>query len=145
MFPSDRGIALEGGRLRSGNRFWSGKIRRAVTRSGSCSMNRGQEFEFTSHIDGDSSKDEEEYHTIPEREETGKESLDLKYKYDIPMTSRTSSEVRSRDLSPSRFVNTSNINCGNSRQGSPSSQTFYPAVPRTNIMARNDIKLLIFN
>ena len=27
----------------------------------------------------------------------------------------------------------------------PSSQNFYPAVPRTNIMVGNDIKMLIFN
>ena len=61
------------------------------------------------------------------------------------MNPHTSMEVRSRKSSPSGFVNTSNNNFGNSGKWIPYSHTFYPAVPRTNIMARNDIKLSIFN
>ena len=47
MLPSDNGNALEGGHLRSGRRFRSGKRRRTVTRRGSCSMTRGEDYELT--------------------------------------------------------------------------------------------------
>ena len=75
-----------------------------------------------------------------EREEDEK-SPDPKYKFDTHTTLRTSSEVRSRNSSPSGFVNKSNNSGGNRRQRIPTSQ----ATPRTNIMVRNDIKFSIFN
>ena len=61
------------------------------------------------------------------------------------MSPCTSPEVRSKNSSPSVFFNISNNNYGNSKKGSYASQTFYPAVPRTNIMDGNDTKLPIFN
>ena len=65
--------------------------------------------------------------------------------YDTPTTLHTSPEVRSRNSSLSGFVNTSNTNAMSSRQGSLASQIFCPTVIGVNIMARNDIKLPIFN
>ena len=50
-----------------------------------------------------------------------------------------------RYLSPSNYVHTSNTNTVNRGQGSPNSQNFVPAVPLTNTMAGDDIKLPIFN
>ena len=67
------------------------------------------------------------------------------YEYTIPSTPRTSLEVRSRNSSPSGFVNQGNNNSGNSKQGTPTSQTFNLSVPRTNIMVGNYINLPIFN
>ena len=99
---------------------------------------------MTLHFERDSCNEEEEYQPIPKREEE-EETTDPEYKYDTPMTPRTSLEVRSKKSSPSRFVNTSNTNCGNNGQGSLTSQKICLIVPRTNIMAGNDIKLLIFN
>ena len=61
------------------------------------------------------------------------------------MTPCTSPKVISRNSSPISFVNQSNNNSGNNRQGTPTSQTFNPTVARTNIMVENDIKLPIFN
>ena len=43
------------------------------------------------------------------------------------------------------IVNTTKNNSGNTGEGSPASQTFCPGVPGANIMAENDIKLLILN
>ena len=59
--------------------------------------------------------------------------------------SPTVPEVRSRDLSPSNSINTSNTNTVNSGQGSTTNQNFVPIVPTTNTMAGDDIKLPIFN
>ena len=61
------------------------------------------------------------------------------------MTPCTSLEVIYRQSTASGFVNQSNNNSGNNRQGDPTSQTFNTTVPRTNIMVENDIKLPIFN
>ena len=69
MFPSDNRIELEGGNLRSGRRFQLGKKRRTMTRRGSCSMTRGEDYELTSHFDEGSRDVEEEYQLISEREE----------------------------------------------------------------------------
>ena len=66
-----------------------------------------------SHFEGGSCDEEEEYQTIPEREE--EEARDPKYEYETPTTLRTSPEVRSKNSSSSGFVNTSNTNFGNSR------------------------------
>ena len=78
MFPGDSGTALEGGCLRSGRRFRSGKRRRIVARRGSCSTNRGEDYEFKSHFDGGSCDEEEECESILEREEE-EEAPDLEY------------------------------------------------------------------
>ena len=61
------------------------------------------------------------------------------------MIPQTSPKVRSRISYPSGFLYTSNTNCENSGQVSPTSQTFYPTIPRSNIMVGNDIKFPIFN
>ena len=145
MFPGDSETNLEGGHLRSGRRFWSGKRRRNVTRRGSCSMTRGEVYELTSHFEGGSCDEEDEYQPISKREEEEEEAPNPEYEYGTPTTLHTSLKVRSRNSSHSGFSNISNNNCGNSGQGSPFSQTSYPIVPRTNIMAGNDIKLPIFN
>ena len=97
---------------------------------------------MTSHFDEGSYDEEEEYYPISEREE---EAPDPEYEYGTLMNPLIYLEVRFRNSSPSRFVNTTNNNSGNSGQGSPASQTFFPRVPRVNIMAGNDIKLSIFN
>ena len=115
-----------------------------MTRRGSCSMTGGEDYDLASHFDKGSCEEEDEYHPIPKNEEE-EEAPDLEYEYAIPTIPRTSPEVRSRNSSPSRFVNTSNTNCGNSRQGSIAREMLYPEVPRTNIMVGNDIKLPIFN
>ena len=62
-----------------------------------------------------------------------------------PTTLRTSPKVRSRNLSPSGFVTTSNTNVVNSEQESLTSQKLYLSVIVANIMAGNDIKFPIFN
>ena len=54
-------------------------------------------------------------------------------------------KVRSRDLSPSNSVNTSTTNTVNSGQGSQTNPNFVSIVPPANKMARDDIKLPIFN
>ena len=64
MFPGDSGTALEGGCLRSGRRFRSGKIRRIVTRRGSWSTTIGEDYELMSQFDGGSCDEEEEYQPI---------------------------------------------------------------------------------
>ena len=69
----------------------------------------------------------------------------LYYNYGTPTNPRTSSVVRSRNSSPSIFLNTSNNNSGNSGHGSPASQNLCPRAQGVNIMDGNDIKLLIFN
>ena len=51
MFPGDNGTELEGGCLRSGRIFWLGKRRRTVTRSKSCSMTRGEDYELMPPFD----------------------------------------------------------------------------------------------
>ena len=51
MFLRDKGTTLEGGRLRSGRRFLSGKRRRIVTRRGSCSKIRGEDCDIVSHFE----------------------------------------------------------------------------------------------
>ena len=88
---------------------------------------------------------EEEYQAISKREEEEAEAPDIEYEYGTPTTPCRYMEVISRNSSPSGFVNTTNNNRGNNRQGSLGSQTFFPNVPGVNIMARNDIKLPIFN
>ena len=60
---------LEGGCLRSGRRFQSRKRRRTTTKGGSCSTNRGEDYELVLHFEGGSCDEEEEYQPIPEREE----------------------------------------------------------------------------
>ena len=115
MFPGDNGTELEGGRLRSGRRFWLGNTRRTVTKRRSCNRTGGDDYDLTSHLEGGSCNEEEEYLPLYEREEDEK-SPDPKYEYDTHTTLRTSSEVRSRNSSPSGFVNQSNNSGGNRRQ-----------------------------
>ena len=69
MLPSDSETSLEGGHLRSGRRFQSRKRRRTVTKRGSGSITREEDYELTSDFDGGSYVKEEEYKPIPEREE----------------------------------------------------------------------------
>ena len=72
MFPGDRIIALEGGLLRSVSRFQSGKRRRTVKRRGSCSMTRGEDYEFVSHLEEGFCIEEEEYQLISKGEDESK-------------------------------------------------------------------------
>ena len=65
--------------------------------------------------------------------------------YNTPTTPCTSPEVRSRNSSPSGFVNINSTNDVNSGQGSPTTQKNFPSASRTSIMAGTDIKLPIFN
>ena len=67
--PLDVETKQEGGRLRSGRRFQSGKRRRTTTRRGSCIMIRGEEYKLALHFDEGSCDEEKEYHPIPETEE----------------------------------------------------------------------------
>ena len=69
MFLADSGTELEGGCLRHQRIFLSGKRRKIVTRSGSCSTTRGEDYELTSHFDKGSCDEQEEYQPIFEREE----------------------------------------------------------------------------
>ena len=62
----DNGMALEGGRLRSGRIFRSGK-RRTITR-GSCNTTRQEDYELNSHFDEVSCDKEYAYKSISERE-----------------------------------------------------------------------------
>ena len=69
MFLADSGTELEGGRLRSGRIFRSEKRRKIVTRRGSSSMTRGDDYDLESHLDECSCNEKEEYHLISDREE----------------------------------------------------------------------------
>ena len=110
MFLIDSESEQEGGLLRSGRRFRSRKTKMTMTRRGSCSTTRVEDYELMSHFDEGSCDEEEEYQPISEREE---EALDPKYKYGTPTTLRTSLDVRSRNSSPNGFVNQSNNSGGN--------------------------------
>ena len=68
MFPANNGTELEGGCLRSGRRFRSGERRKTVTRRGSCSTTRGEDYELALHLAKGSYDEEEEYQPISERE-----------------------------------------------------------------------------
>ena len=68
MFPVDNGTELEGGHLRSGRRFRLRKRRKIVTRRGSCSTTRGEDYELALHLAKGSYDEEEEYQPISERE-----------------------------------------------------------------------------
>ena len=57
MFSGNSEIELEGGSLRSGKRFRSGK-RRTTTKRGSCNGTRGEDYELASHLDGGSGDEE---------------------------------------------------------------------------------------
>ena len=144
MFLIDSENEQEGGRLRNGRRFQSGKRRRTMTRRGSCGTTGGQEYELASHLDVGSCDEEEKYQRVFEKEDE-EEATYLEYEYNILITPHTYPQVRYRNSSPSGCINQSNNNNGNSRQGIPTRQTFNPTVPRTNIMVRNDIKLPIIN
>ena len=83
-----------------------------------------------------------------EAEEELEESTETprpKHEHGTPTTPHTSSEVRSRNSSPRRVVNTSNTKAVNSRQGSSTTQKIFPSVSGANIMVGTDIKLSIFN
>ena len=108
-------------------------------------MTKGEDQELTQHFDRGSYDKEEEYRPSHKRQEDEKEAPYPEYKYGTSTIMRMSPEVRSRNSYPSGFFNTRNKNYGNSGQGSLASQTFYPAVPRTNIMVGNNIKPLILN
>ena len=126
MFPRDSGTELESGCLRSGRRFRSRKRRKTLLGRGSCSTTREEEgYELPSHLDEGSYNREEEYQLISEGDEESEEltkAPDPGHGYNSPMTPRTSLEVRSRDLYPSAFINTSITNTVNNGQGSPASQ-----------------------
>ena len=85
MFLGNSEIELEGGFLRSGRIFWSGKRRSIVTRRVSCSTTGGEEYELASQFDKGSYDKEEEYHPIPEKEDK-EEAPYLEYGYGIPTT-----------------------------------------------------------
>ena len=51
MFPGDSETELEGGHLRSGRIFQSGKRRRTATKTGSCSMTGIEDYDLSSHFD----------------------------------------------------------------------------------------------
>ena len=88
MFPGDRRNALEGVRLRSGRIFQSGKRRRIVTRRGSCSATRGEDYVFAPHLDKGYCDKEEEYQPIFEEVEE-EEAPDLDQFHGIHATSHT--------------------------------------------------------
>ena len=73
MFPVDRRTKLEGGYLRSGRIFRLRKRRKNMTRRGSCSTTRGEDYKSTLHFDEGSCDEEEEYQPISEREEEEEE------------------------------------------------------------------------
>ena len=103
-------------------------------------MTGGEDYDLVSHFNEGSYDEEEEYQPIPKNEEE-EEAPSSKCGYTIPTTPRTFPEVRSRNSSPSGFVNKSNNSHGNSGRGIPTIQI----VPRMNRITRNDIKLPIFN
>ena len=77
-----------------------------------------------SQIDEGSCDEEEKYQPIFEEEEELEDSVENprpKHEYNTPTMPHTSPEVRSRNLSPSRPVNTNSTNDVNSGQGSPGS------------------------
>ena len=76
-------------------------------------MSRGEDYELMSHFDEGSCDKEEEYQSISE-EDKEIEAPDPNHQYDTPTTLCISLEVRSRNSSPSGFVNTSNTNVVNS-------------------------------
>ena len=101
-----------------------------------------------SYLDEGSCDKEEEYRSISKGDkelEESTEAPDMKHGYNSLTTMHVSPKVRSRDLSPSEFVNTSSTNAVNSRQRSLSSQNFVPTIPTINTMAGIGIKLPIFN
>ena len=67
-----------------------------------------------------------------------------KHEYGTPTPSHTSLELISRNLYPSRVLNTSSTNTVNSGQGSLTTQRFFPSVSGDNIMAGTKIKFPIF-
>ena len=67
MILGDGEVELEGGRLRSGRIFQSGKRIRITTRRGRCSMTGGEDYELVSHFDESSCDKEEEYQPIYEK------------------------------------------------------------------------------
>ena len=69
MFLVDRENEQEGGRLRNGRRFQSGKRRRTITRRGSCSAIERRDYDLAPHIDGESCDEEEEYQLIYKEED----------------------------------------------------------------------------
>ena len=50
MFPDDRDTGEEGGRLRSGRGFWSGKRRKTATKRGCCSATEREDYELAPHL-----------------------------------------------------------------------------------------------
>ena len=74
MFPRDRRTELEVGYLRSGRIFRSGKRRKVVTQRGSCSMNRGEGYNISLHVDEVPCGREEEYQLISKGEDEYEES-----------------------------------------------------------------------
>ena len=85
-----------------------------------------------------------QYQLIYEEDED-EEAPNPNQDYGIPVTPRTSPEVRSRNTLPSGFSNHNNSNSGNSSQGNSTSGTCYLAIPKVHIIAGSDIKLPIFN
>ena len=91
-----------------------------------------------SYLEEGSCDEEEEYHSILEGEKGSKEPNEAPEQERVH-NSPTAPGVRSRDLSPSNSVNTSNTNAVNSGKGSPTSQNFVPSILVTNTMAGDDI------
>ena len=75
-------------------------------------MTRGEDYESESHFNIGSCGKEEEYQPIPKKEEE-EETPYPEYEYTTHTTPRTSLELRSRNSSPSGFVNQSNNGHGN--------------------------------
>ena len=111
-----------------------------AAKRGECSKTKGEDYEWELHFDKGYCNEQEEYLPIPKKEEE-EETPNPEYEYGIPTTSHPSLEVRLRNSSPNGFLNQSNNNRGNRRQGIPTKQ----AIPRMNIIIGNDIKLTIFN
>ena len=145
MFPGYSGIELEPSFLRSGRRFKFDKQRKTPLWRGSCITDQEKEgYKIPSYLDEGSCDEEEEYHLISEGYKESEESTES-WKQEHAYESPTVPEVRSRDLSPSNSLNTSNTNIVNSGQGSQTSPTFVMTVTSANTMVGDKIKFPIFN
>ena len=88
---------------------------------GSCNTDREEEgYDFASYLYEGYCGKEEEYQGISEGYEESEESTESP-EQERAYNSPTTPEIRSRDLSPSNSVNTSNTNTINSGQESPTS------------------------
>ena len=124
MLPREGGTELESVFLRSRRRFRSDKKRKTMFERGSCSTEQEEEgYEFASYLDEGSYDKEEEYEPISEGDKESEESNEAP-KHERVHNSPTVPEVRSRNLSPSIYVNSSSTNTVNSRKGSLTSPSF---------------------